>query len=969
MPDPSVPPSIRRDCLLQDEVELIAAGAEAAEDARLHADSCAACRRRIDAAAESIRFVCDYAESTAPRIDSAAATRPVPEHEPAGNDLDVSPDLVPGYRIVAPLHAGGQGVVYRAIDLQTQRNVAIKMLLTGRFATPEQVRRFEREAEIASSLDHPNVVTIYHMLRLRGGRYAIVMEFIDGCTLDRWDAPAPSTGASARRHARRRLESLVRLFVGACDGVQHAHSRGALHQDLKPSNILVKGRGHQAVAKVVDFGMARPIRPDATAITRHGQFGGTIRYASPERLLAASDAAMRPDVRSDVYSLGVILYEMLCGRWPYEHAGSIISELHAIERCEPMPPSTFNHAIDRDLCTIILTAMHKDPRRRYDSAGALARDLRRWLAGEAVEARRDSGLYQLRKAARRYRVPLGIAGVLLVAGSLLMLQSFRLRNAALRAANAELLTRLNSARADSTSRDTDIMESRLRAARRGDAGAEPALWRIIFETYDRSAPDDPVSLANRDRIRRDALWALREHYARDPCIATVRLPSAPTAALLTDEPALLWLDADGHPHSLRLPSLQESALAVEQREHARSALSAAAPLGPAHGGQSGPVRFDPASARLRYRVPATADERDLIGHSAPLIFASALSGPGGETRWLVSIDEDRVAKVWRADEPLPASATPAHDGPIRSVWFEPDGLARSFAADGSVRAWRLVPTGLRPAEAPAWPIGASTTSSLKRAVAHAVRPQTDSVAIADSTGRLSLVHADTGESLWSVSGLGITPPPAPRSVLPSTITALAWSPEGAVLGASTPDGRISQWGADGSAVVAPTFLTAAGPCRSTVTAVGLEPSGERFVVGTSDGRITVGKPGTAWWPEFAIADEAVVAILTSRPDVHVVVTPRSVVIMDAACDGRELLRIATPSDRAMTCASLAPDGRSLLAGTDRGGLVLLDLHASDECLAGNLDHQLSLHAASPSARSSLDLEALRTWIDGGIADR
>jgi tetratricopeptide (TPR) repeat protein/predicted Ser/Thr protein kinase len=313
---------------------------------------------------------------------------------------DVPADLVPGYRIIGEVRRGAQGVVYKAVQERTKRTVAIKTLLAGTFATGKQRARFEREAEIAAGLKHPNIVTVYDSLALPGGRHAFVMEFIDGVPLDRW-APPPAPPAEERR---RKLQ----MFAAVCAGVQHAHLSGVIHRDLKPSNVLVDITG---VAHVLDFGIAKRSGPELTA-TLPGEFAGTPAYASPEQFSGRPEEI---DSRTDVYSLGVMLYELLTGRMPYPIDGPVREIVDHVTRTEPAPPSAILPGIDRDLDTIVLRALEKDRARRYQSPGDLGNDLLHYLAGEAIQARRDSVWYVVSKAARRRKLPLAAALVALLA--------------------------------------------------------------------------------------------------------------------------------------------------------------------------------------------------------------------------------------------------------------------------------------------------------------------------------------------------------------------------------------------------------------------------------------------------------------------------------------------------------------------------------------------------------------------------
>jgi serine/threonine protein kinase/tetratricopeptide (TPR) repeat protein len=297
-------------------------------------------------------------------------------------------DRLPGYALHNEIHRGGQGVVFRATQEGTQRQVAVKVLLQGALATSRQRRRFEREIEVAASLRHPNIVTIYGSGRTAAGKNFLAMEYIDGQPLDEYLADI------GLAQLRERLE----LFARICDAVIHAHRHGVMHRDLKPSNILVEPGGEP---RLVDFGLAKALgREHSSAVTVSGEFMGTFAYASPEQL---QGDLTQVDTRSDVYALGVILYEMLAGRAPYETTGPMTDLIRHITTTVPTRPSQHHGDVDTDLDTIVLKSLAKDAGRRYASVDLLRDDVRAWLANEPIAARRDSHWYVFGKLAKRHR--------------------------------------------------------------------------------------------------------------------------------------------------------------------------------------------------------------------------------------------------------------------------------------------------------------------------------------------------------------------------------------------------------------------------------------------------------------------------------------------------------------------------------------------------------------------------------------
>ncbi len=289
--------------------------------------------------------------------------------------------LVPGYDVQSELGRGGVGVVYRAWHVRLNRAVALKMLLAGEFAIPEEVARFSREAQVVAGLRHPNIVHVYDVGDLHGRPY-FTMELVEGETLARKLAGPPLSAADA-----------ARMIATLARAMHVAHEGGVVHRDLKPSNVLMTADG---TPKITDFGLARRLDA-ASVLTRSGATVGTPSYMAPEQAQGRTHA-IGPAV--DVYALGAILYEMLTGRPPFRAETPLETQMQVVTQ-DPVTPSRLNAKVGRDLETICLKCLEKDPSRRYDSAAALADDLDRFARAEPIHARPIGRALRLLKWTRR----------------------------------------------------------------------------------------------------------------------------------------------------------------------------------------------------------------------------------------------------------------------------------------------------------------------------------------------------------------------------------------------------------------------------------------------------------------------------------------------------------------------------------------------------------------------------------------
>lgn len=453
------------------------------------------------------------------------------------------PPAIPGYRIVHELSRGGQGVVHRAVQEATQRVVALKVLAGRGALSPRERRRFEREVELASRLAHPGIVTIFDS-GVSAGIPWYAMELVEGETLEAFVArTAPP------------LAERLHLFLELCAAVAHAHRSGVIHRDLKPDNVLVERNGESGAGRVrvLDFGTALPL--DARRLTVPGEFVGTLAYASPEQVGAGGETC---DTRTDVYSLGVVLYELVTGALPLETEGSLSEVVRRITHEAPVPARRRAPALDPDLELILAGALEKERERRYPSVEALARDVAHLLAHEPIERRTRSLGYALSKALRRHRraVLIGALGLVLALAftGALARERWRTRRAG---ENAALVR--------------GVFEDILSAAAPGRMGGDAPLRDVLalaareIETTLEDAPDAQaaVQLTIGDTYRRLLMYPEAESHLTG---AVARFRVADAGGLETARALELLghvLAAQGRPTAI---AAQEEALAIRRAQ-------------------------------------------------------------------------------------------------------------------------------------------------------------------------------------------------------------------------------------------------------------------------------------------------------------------------------------------------------------------------------------------------------------------
>jgi tetratricopeptide (TPR) repeat protein len=403
-----------------------------------------------------------------------------PNEAPTAGAAGPIPSRIGHYRILRLIGEGGMGSVFEAEQDHPRRKVALKVIRPG-LTDPQLFRRFERESQALGRLQHPGIASIYEAAAADTGfglQPYFAMELVRGRNLADYNS-------ECKPSARDKLALVSRI----CDAVEHAHQRGIIHRDLKPSNILVDETGQP---KILDFGVARltDLDTQATRQTDVGNLVGTLPYMSPEQVLADP---FELDTRSDVYSLGVILYELLAGRLPYSLGNRLHDALSAIREASPIPLSSVNRGLRGDVETIVAKALEKEKTRRYSSAAAFAGDIRRYLADEPIIARPPSKGYVIRKFTQRHRALAGsVAAVFLVLVAGVVTSTWQ----AVRARRAESVANEARQTAEAVS---EFLQSDLLAQASASTQASPAT---------RPDPDLKVRTAlDRAGVRIDARFA------------------------------------------------------------------------------------------------------------------------------------------------------------------------------------------------------------------------------------------------------------------------------------------------------------------------------------------------------------------------------------------------------------------------------------------------------------------------------
>ncbi len=948
-----------------------------------------ACAGAADLRCEVESLLAAHAEAgtflQAPTIEVAAQeivaddfTSTAPAKLPA--TLQLIGQKLANYKIISLLGKGGMGVVYEAEQQHPRRRVALKVIRGGRLVDEFQVKLFRREAQALARLKHPGIAAIYEAGCADDGQHYFVMELVRGIPLLDYVKGRRLTGTQAPSKIRRRLE----LFLKICEAISYAHQRGVIHRDLKPANILVadesKGQGldgpsvSRVEVKILDFGLARITDEDGagvSSLSQAGQIRGTLPYMTPEQIRGDLDQI---DVRADVFALGVILYELLAERLPYDlECVTLPQAIRIICEEDPRPlnrawgesrdrESRKTERIDRDVETIALKALEKEPGRRYRSAAAMAEDVTRYLTNQPIQARSPSPIYQFRKLVARHKVPfasLGAVFTLLIGFAIMMaVQSARI------------------------ARERDKVIQQELSNRRLLYAAHMNLAQQAWESADAGRVEELLDLhrphSGGDDLRGFEWYYLWRHIHRFSF--TLRYKNAIYSVAFSPDGKRLVTGSTDHTVTVWDSATGQELLTL--RGHSSDVSSVA--FSP-DGKRLATASFDRA---VKLWDAATGQELlTLNGHSSPV--SSVAFSPDGKR--LATGSHDRAVKLWDAATGQHLLTLNGHSDTVYSVAISPDGKRLATASgDGTAKLWDAA-TGRE-----------LLTLNVHLSAVHSVAFSPDGKRLATGSGDRSvkLWDAGTGQQLLtlnghssSVSSVAFSPDGkrlAAASFDPtvtvsdaatgqqlltlnehsSPVSSVAFSPDGKRLATGSLDHTIKLWDvATDQELISQSPVILVSPNLSQVSSVAFSPDGKRLATASGDRtvKLSVGDRTVELPVErsFKLWDAATgqelltlrghssdVSSVAFSPDGRRLATGiygRAVQLWDAAT-GQELLTLKGHSDSVQSVA-FSPDGRRLATGSRDRSVKLWDAATGQEILTlkGHLGYVNSA-AFSPDGR-------------------
>jgi eukaryotic-like serine/threonine-protein kinase len=862
-----------------------------------------------------------HEEATLPPRDQATvdlrASRPV---QPDAS----SPDRVRhfgDYELLREIARGGMGVVYRARQVSLNRPVALKMILAGQLAGDDEIKRFYMEAEAAANLDHPGIVPIYEIGE-HEGQHFFSMGYVEGTSLAAKvaDGPVPPNEAAS-------------LTIKVAEAVQFAHEKGVIHRDLKPANVLLDAQGQP---KVTDFGLAKKLQADS-GLTHTGQVMGTPSYMPPEQ---AEGKNVGP--AADVYALGAILYCLLTGRPPFQAATPVDTLLQVVGQ-DPVAVRQLNATVPKDLETICLKCLEKDPRRRYGSARVLAEELNRCLSGEPIVARPVGPAERTVKWIRRR--PVIAALIALVVGTALLGLSgivWQWREAVAARIDAQAQTKI--ARDEAEFANRRLYDVRMNVVQRAWEDWGP---KVFLGTLDEQRPDNQKGVDRRGfewyywrrKLESGHQTLMTGRYSSrsgNQTVTAMSVAFSPNGSRIasagSDGTVNVWDAATGR-ETLTIKGHKGSVSSVAFSRDGKRLASAGGELDKPgevkvwdaatgretltitrHTGRVYRVAFCPDGSRIasaslvpskpgEVKVWDAATGRETLtikGHTAGAASVAFFSPDGSR---IAFAGGDAMVKVWDTVTGREALSIKGHIGEVTSVAFSPDGSRIAFASvDGKVKVW-----------------DAATGQETLMLRAHT--GWMTSVTFNHDGSRLASFSFDGTVKVWDVATGQET---LMLRAHTGWVTSVVFNHDGSRLASSSRDGTVKVW--DAATGQEPLTLK---EHTYGVTSVAFSPDGSRFASASG----IPGKPGEVKVWDAATGRETFtikghtgeVMSVAFSPDgsrIAFAAGDAMVKVWDAAT-GRETLTIKGHTGE-VTSVAFSPDGSRIAAASVDGAVKVSD---------------------------------------------